>query len=114
MIAIQMNAKGRGVYAVSTIEAGQLVEECPLLLIPRDIAALHDYVFEWNDRQAIALGYGTLYNHSYRPNAIYTKDFEAAKLRFFARQLIAPGEEISVNYNGDPTDTTPVWFEVLE
>ncbi len=27
---------------------------------------------------------------------------------------IAPGEEITVNYNGEPTSRAAVWFEVLE
>ncbi len=27
---------------------------------------------------------------------------------------IAQGEEIVVNYNGEPADQTPVWFKVLE
>ena len=27
---------------------------------------------------------------------------------------IAPGEEITVNYNGEPASRAAVWFEVLE
>ena len=33
---------------------------------------------------------------------------------FMAIRDIAHGEEIVVNYNGEPGDKTPVWFKVLE
>jgi SET domain-containing protein len=62
---------------------------------------------------AVALGYGSLYNHSYQPNARY--DDESGKTKVFsALRDIAPGEEIVVNYNGVPEDKTPVWFKVME
>jgi hypothetical protein len=63
---------------------------------------------------ALALGWGSLYNHSFCPNAIYQKDLEGAKIRFVALRFIAPNEEVLVNYNGDPGDQSPVWFTVLE
>ena len=33
---------------------------------------------------------------------------------FTALRAIEPGEEITVNYNGDPEDGSPVGFEVIE
>ena len=62
---------------------------------------------------ALALGYGSLYNHSYRPNARYVDLGDRTKL-FTAIWDIAAGEEITVNYNGEPGDETPVGFEVIE
>ena len=62
---------------------------------------------------ALALGYGSLYNHSFRPNARYD-DVGPQTKEFTAMRDIAPGEEITVNYNGEPTSRAAVWFEVLE
>ena len=61
----------------------------------------------------MALGYGSLYNHSDRPNARYHDEGGRTKV-FTAIRDIGPGEEITVNYNGDPCDETPVGFEVVE
>ena len=59
------------------------------------------------------MGYGSLYNHSYRPNA--RCDDESGQTKVFrALREIAPGEEIVVNYNGEPEDETPVWFKVID
>ena len=62
---------------------------------------------------ALALGYGSLYNHSYRPNARYDDIGQLTKI-FTALRDIPPGEEITVNYNGDPSDRAAVAFEVVE
>ena len=60
---------------------------------------------------AVALGYGSLYNHSYQPNARYDDESGQTKV-FTAIRDIAPGEEIMVNYNGEPEDETPVGFKI--
>ncbi len=62
---------------------------------------------------ALALGYGSLYNHSYEPNARYEASRRRTKI-FVALRKIATGEEITINYNGEPGDRSPVWFEILE
>lgn len=68
------------------------------------------YVFGWGeDSTALALGYGSLYNHSYRPNA---ETLETAdELVITALRDIQPGEEIFINYMGTAQDG--VWFDVL-
>ena len=76
--------------------------------------ALNKYFYIWNrNAVAVSLGYGSLYNHSYRPNARYVDLAGRTKL-FTAIRDIAAGEEITVNYNGEPEDETPVGFEVVE
>ncbi|HNE48113.1 MAG TPA: SET domain-containing protein-lysine N-methyltransferase, partial [Saprospiraceae bacterium] len=60
---------------------------------------------------AIALGYGSLYNHSYNPNARYEVDFDEEVIRFYTLSTIKAGGEITVNYNGDWQDQNPVWFD---
>ena len=75
---------------------------------------LYEYYFEWGKsgrKGALALGFGSLYNHSYAPNARYLPDFDLNILEFVAVRDIQPGEEICVNYNLDPDDQTPVWWE---
>jgi uncharacterized protein len=115
----RVRGKGRGVFARRPIESGEVIETCPVLVLPsgsiEDFSAgIGAYVFEWGrGRLALALGYGSLYNHSYRPNARYVDLAERTKL-FTAIRDIAAGEEITVNYNGEPGDETPVGFEVVE
>jgi SET domain-containing protein len=115
----RVRGKGRGVFARRPIEAGEVIETCPVLVLPagavEDVpAGIGGYVFEWGRGQlALALGYGSLYNHSYRPNACYV-DLAGRTKEFTAIRDIAAGEEITVNYNGEPGDETPVGFEVVE
>jgi SET domain-containing protein len=115
--------KGRGVFATLTFEKGELIETAPVILIPAGqwahieptVLALYIYNFGPTPSQehaAIALGYGSLYNHSYRPNAKYVKDWDTQVIRFVALRDIQAGEEITVNYNGSPADQSPIWFEV--
>lgn len=52
-----------------------------------------------------------MYNHSYNPSAQYIKDFKNNLIRFVAIKDIEEGEEIFVNYNGDPLNQEKVWFE---
>jgi uncharacterized protein len=113
-------AAGRGVFAAEDIPAGVLIEECPVVVIPEEQlqylvkTPLEEYYFQWGgcgDQAAIALGYGSLYNHSRSPNAQYIKKYHARTIFFVALRAIGAGEEITVNYNGSPEDRRPVWFE---
>jgi SET domain-containing protein len=115
----RVRGKGRGVFARQSICEGTIIERVPVLLAPvgqvldhSDNPVLGRYCFLRNrSTVALALGYGSLYNHSYSPNARY--DEEAGALMVFtAIQNIEPGEEITINYNGDPADNSPVGFEV--
>jgi uncharacterized protein len=113
--------KGRGVFARRIIRTGEVIERAPVLVLPA--AEIEDaehwegvtgYWFLWGrGRLAIALGYGSLYNHSYHPNARYDDIGKLTKV-FTARRDIQPGEEITINYNGDPNDRSPVGFDVIE
>ena len=75
---------------------------------------LDDYYFDWGtegDYFALCLGYGSLYNHEYEPNAEYGMDFDALTIDFYAIKAIKAGEEITVNYNGEAGNREKVWFE---
>ncbi|PJE76536.1 hypothetical protein COV05_04170 [Candidatus Uhrbacteria bacterium CG10_big_fil_rev_8_21_14_0_10_48_16] len=56
----------------------------------------------------------SLYNHSYEPNAKYDKDFVNNRIVFTSVKTVKKGEEITVNYNGDPDKKEKVWFEKSE
>ncbi len=108
---------GRGVFAMQMIHQGETLEVCHLLLLNEketkflDETKLYDYYFLWDHGSALALGNGSFYNHSYNPNAKYERDFSTTTLKFIALKTIQKGEEITVNYNGDPTSQEKVWFE---
>jgi SET domain-containing protein len=55
---------------------------------------------------------GSLYNHSYTPNAVYAKQYDQLIITYTALRDIAAGEEILINYNGRPDDLDPLWFAV--
>ncbi|MBC8045519.1 MAG: SET domain-containing protein-lysine N-methyltransferase [Fimbriimonadaceae bacterium] len=112
--------KGRGVFTNKRIKKGQVIELCPMIVFgakDRDQindTFLYEYYFEWGHstkKGALAMGYGSIYNHSYHPNAKYNPDFDLNILEFEAIRNIEAGEEITVNYNLDPEDQSPVWWE---
>ena len=114
--------KGRGVFATEKIRSGDLIESTEVIVVPSeqrsllDATVLYNYYFSWGaeaNEAALALGLGSLYNHSYSPNAHYVKDRAGAKIDFVAIRDIAAGEEITVNYNGDPKSLKPLWFKVV-
>jgi SET domain-containing protein len=118
---VPVEGKGRGVIATRPIARGEIFERAHVIVVPAAQAArldhtvLEHYVYDWPDgRLAVALGNGSIFNHSYRPNARYRRDVDANLLIFEALTAIAPSEEITVNYNGDPADRAPLWFEVVD
>lgn len=115
--------KGLGVIADSNIKAGETIEKAPVLLLPMKEfehikkTKLFYYFFEYtNSHFGIVLGYGSLYNHSYTPNARYLYNFKEKCLKIVATQDIEKGEEIFFNYNYYPDDKTPLgeWFKMPE
>jgi uncharacterized protein len=117
----EFEGKGRGVVAVRPFQTGELIDESPVLVIPADQwphveqTVLADHCFRWgpNDEDAaLVLGVCQLCNHSFEPNARYTRSLERLTIRFEAIRDIEPGEEITVNYNGRADDRTAVWFDV--
>lgn len=108
--------KGRGVFARRAIKKGAVIERVPVLLVPIDgmnSPALSRFCFTRNYKTvAIALGYGSLYNHSYRANARYD-DHLPGQMVFRAIRNIRADEEITINYNGEPWRKGDVGFEVV-
>ncbi len=96
---------------------GDVIEVCPVIVCPLvevEGLTLDPYSFLWGDDAAIVLGYGSLYNHSYEPNAVYNREYDRKEIRFIAIRPLPAGAEITINYNGDPTSREPLWFEVQD
>ena len=106
----QSPVHGWGVFAKQDIKSGELIEECPVLTLPilkGDVTPLLiDYRFNWPqgiewEEQVIALGYGSLYNHSNTPNAIWISSDARKCFIFYATRDIKEGEEIFVWYGDE-------------
>ncbi len=114
------NIDERGVFSSESIPKGSVIEICAVIIIPKEEmedlkkTALYNYYFDWDEEEhngAIALGYGSLYNHAYQPNAEYVLDYNMNTITFYAYKNIEVGEEITINYNGDPANQAKVWFD---
>jgi SET domain-containing protein len=107
----------RGVFATRDISKGDLIHEAPVIAYPNEEhefiekTMLADYAFEYGaNHTAFLLGYGMLFNHSYKPNATYDINFDNHTFDFYAYTDIKAGEEILINYNGEPDNEDPLWF----
>ncbi len=102
--------RGRGVFAARNFAVGEVVEHAPVLVLDcshYDLPPLlQKYTFSWkgltgvHEGQAIALGYGGLYNHASPANLRYQADSENQCILFVAECPIQAGEELTINYNG--------------
>lgn len=118
-----IQGKGLGVVAIESIQVSEVIECCPVKILTSDNSLderwrrLHrtmfetlfsDHYFWWTPRYgALALGYGSLYNHSPEPNAEIFKLKRHRKMVFAANQNIAPGSEITICYRC-------VWFDIVD
>jgi SET domain-containing protein len=113
--------KGRGVFANEAVEADTVVECSPVIVMSAkdrthlDQTLLHDYIFEWQpegkNECCVALGYLSLYNHSFASNCEYFMDYETQTMSIKTVRNIDAGEELTINYNGDWNDESPLWFQ---
>lgn len=101
----QSNIGGKGVFAIEKIRANEPVELATVILCEKehlDKTALADYYFNVEDGTnimcAIALGYGSLYNHSDTPSAHWILDSEGKEIIYIATRDIEEGDEITINY----------------
>ncbi len=117
---METERKGRGVFCAVDIPIGSIIEISPVIILDSTDTKkihqtkLHDYYFLWGDtHSAIALGFGSLYNHNENPNADYQMDFEGKNIIFSAMTAIKAGQEICINYNNGDLKQTELWFEDL-
>ncbi len=118
---LELEGKGRGVFAQEDIEPETIVEIAPVIVmnsehrVMLDQTPLHDYIFEWGDDRlgcAMALGWIPIYNHAVHSNCEYFMDFEEAIIFIKTNRKVGAGEELCVNYNGDSGEEKKLWFQV--
>lgn len=108
----QSNIHGLGVFATNLIKEGEVIEKCPLIPLPRPEnslsplnGVLKDYRYShptvYSRGQVIAAGYGSYYNHSSTPNAMWRDDETKNYFEFYALRDIEPEEEIFICYGGE-------------
>jgi SET domain-containing protein len=114
-------SKGLGVFATKYFFKGDLIECAHVIVIPTSEILLNNpqsimrhYVFMWDEKLALATGYGCFYNHSYKPNAIHYKHLDLEEVHYHALSDIPENEEVTINYGGYPTYSEPLWFEAKE
>ena len=118
----QIPQAGRGVFARDLIKKNEIIEDCPVLVVPRKDypilkkTILHNYYFMWGKVTCgICFGFGSFYNHSYKPNATYKKDTQNNIIKFIAIKDIKKNEEITVNYNyGNPDNKKSLWIKDIK
>src|SRR5215510_13553299 len=110
---------GRGMFASRAFLKGELIERAPVVVINEkqwpatEKTILSDYAFDWGEKDehaAIALGYISIYNHSYAPNAQLEQMLDELMMEIIAIKDIEADEEITINYNGDPENQDQLWF----
>ena len=114
----------RGVFAKHDIKKGEIIERCPIIEISKNdtsnlkesILVTYFFYFGKNkERIAVALGFGSIYNHSYKPNATYKIKPREKTIDFIALDDINKNDEITFNYynsNKSNDKKSPLWFEV--
>jgi hypothetical protein len=112
--------KGRSVFTSEIIKAKTIIEISPVIVMSNndrlllDQTLLHDYIFEWGEKRnqcCVALGYVSIYNHSYQSNCEYEMDYKQELISIKTIRLIKAGEELFINYNGDWNNEKKIWFD---
>ncbi|KAJ6512192.1 cytidine deaminase-like protein [Mycena vitilis] len=110
------DGKGRGVFAAREIPSRTVVESSPVLLLGKEeyethgrFTILDHYTFKWkNGAMALALGLGSLFNHSNFPNLSYTIDPTNDLIHYTTTRPIGPDEELCIYYG------STLWFDSVE
>lgn len=107
-------------FALRAFGADDIIERAHVVVIPAEQilhlepTVLDSYCYRWGEQDqelAIVLGTGSLYNHSFAPNARYQRRTGELVMEFVATRAIESGDEILINYNGQVDDLTPIVFE---
>lgn len=121
LVLVSNTPKGRGVFASQFISKGTVVEVSPVLIFPsKEVThtsqtVLQHYTYYWpnpsNPRsaqtQAIALGLGSMFNHStLRQNVVWSRNIAAEAIIYTAHRDIQAGEELCISYG-----SARLWFQ---
>ncbi|HET9106794.1 MAG TPA: SET domain-containing protein-lysine N-methyltransferase [Steroidobacteraceae bacterium] len=103
--------RGLGVYAAREFKAGELVENCPVIVFEekdwdRLPKLLRVRLFNWSQlinkppgQHALALGYGSIYNSANPANMKYSGVRSTSMLMFSTIRAAHAGEELTINYD---------------
>lgn len=102
---------GRGLFAYGEIFKGETIDNVEVIEFPiRENKIIHqtildNYVYELNTKKiGLALGIGSLFNHSDEPNV----DYEVLRIAgryiiiYSAKRAISDGEHLTIDYGYDP------------
>ncbi|KAI5986213.1 hypothetical protein EDD15DRAFT_2582067 [Pisolithus albus] len=112
----EVRGKGRGVFASHAIPPQTIIETSPVLLFAKDEYERHGrhtlldhYTFNWRDgRMALALGMGSLFNHSEQPNVSYSLDIARDCIVYTSARAICADEELCIFYGHN------LWFDPVD
>lgn len=115
VIEVRSSKYGRGVFAKNAISKGSIIETCPVILLPDNFenseteAQLERFQFNWiNGLKCLALGFGSIYNHSENPNALFLPNYENKTIVFIALENISADQEIFTDYGYQPKSNTAI------
>lgn len=120
---------GHGIYSNTEIAKGELIEEAKLLKLSWRSKIIQDSVlvnYVWTNNtctcencqkegheQYLALGFGSIYNHSKNPNTLLKLNFETETLQIFSNKNIGRDEEILVSYGPKYWLVRDFWKKIL-
>ncbi len=119
LVVCPVEGKGRGVRATRAFVRYEVVESASVLVLSaEDWSAIEgtilgQYAFRWGDggdERALALSIASFFNHSFTPNTCPKLRLDDLRIDFLAMDPIAEGDELTFNYNGRPSDGSPLWF----
>lgn len=100
--------KGKGCFAKCKIATNFAIEKAHVVIVPSDSLSdeLAAYAFDWGTKTAaIALGMGSIFNHSQNPNVDY--HMENGSIYFITQKPVAKGDELTINYGEDYVASCP-------
>ncbi len=104
LIVKKSTLHGYGVFAGKTIQRGERIEECYMIVSKGGDKTLEDFYFDARGRYALLTGFGSIYNHADDPNADYFINIKRRFATIKAARKIKKGEEIFVCYGEE-------WFK---
>jgi SET domain-containing protein len=102
--------RGRGVFATRNLKRGTIIENAPVILVPRaesidaQMSFLNRYLFQTENRRAcvIGLGWVSMINHSDKPNCNFFAN--SVMLTIKTTRGIKKGEELYIDYGWSKSD----------
>ena len=106
--------KGRGVFSHENIPKRTLIHVSPVLILAgqdNDLAQrtiLNHYTYNWGKDQAVALGLGSMFNHSRTNNVGFVRVKEKEIIEYYTLRDIPAETELCIYYGPH------LWFDDAE